>query len=351
MMLQQRMGQPQWQTYRTQRPEHDTVLELFDILYERTAAFTKQHFMNPPDMYAIADIIYTQKPDLIIETGEACLQGPQGTANGGSSLTWAGIMELADCPDTSRVFTCWRLAESSLISQAPTEFAGVLHCCDWWSACSESRGPTSFPCVPFSLGPLNTWPVHVCVAQLMSSRQFHCSQDCLLFPGLLAGWGGRARQDPMEHKLWKKRVTFIQGMSTAPEVVAQMRRAAAAATRVLVLLDSDHSSKNVQARLTSEKEKDEEGHRGRWGEGGVLAQTLSVAQVAASCVLANPWQHMVACCLSVHWPQEELDAFCLLVTPGSYCVVQDTKMSRWGNDGPLPAVKRFLCGTGSGHFI
>ncbi|KAJ9514633.1 hypothetical protein QJQ45_028334, partial [Haematococcus lacustris] len=45
MMLQQRMGQPQWQTYRTQRPEHDTVLELFDILYERTAAFTKQHFM------------------------------------------------------------------------------------------------------------------------------------------------------------------------------------------------------------------------------------------------------------------------------------------------------------------
>ncbi|KAL6750792.1 cephalosporin hydroxylase-domain-containing protein [Haematococcus lacustris] len=223
MMLQQRMGQPQWQTYRTQRPEHDTVLELFDILYERTAAFTKQHFMgvismqNPPDMYAIADIIYTQKPDLIIETG---------TANGGSSLTWAGIMELADCPDTSRVFT--------VDVNSPS-----------WLANTTS-------------------------------------------------WGGRARQDPMEHKLWKKRVTFIQGMSTAPEVVAQMRRAAAAATRVLVLLDSDHSSKNVQ---------------------------------------------------------EELDAFCLLVTPGSYCVVQDTKMSRWGNDGPLPAVKRFLGGTGSGHFI
>ncbi|GFH30127.1 uncharacterized protein HaLaN_28918, partial [Haematococcus lacustris] len=93
-------------------------------------------------MYAIADIIYTQKPDLIIETGEACLQGPQGTANGGSSLTWAGIMELADCPDTSRVFT--------VDVNSPS-----------WLANTTS-------------------------------------------------WGGRARQDPMEHKLWKKRVTFIQ---------------------------------------------------------------------------------------------------------------------------------------------
>ncbi|KAJ9514080.1 hypothetical protein QJQ45_002182 [Haematococcus lacustris] len=169
------MGQPQWQTYRTQRPEHDTVLELFDILYERTAAFTKQHFMNPPDMYAIADIIYTQKPDLIIETGEACLQGPQGLL--------AGLLGLP-----------------------------VWHWC--WLLLLAGQVDVNSP----------SWLANT------------------------TSWGGRARQDPMEHKLWKKRVTFIQGMSTAPEVVAQMRRAAAAATRVLVLLDSDHSSKNVQAR-------------------------------------------------------------------------------------------------------
>lgn len=38
--------------------------------------------------------------------------------------------------------------------------------------------------------------------------------------------------------------------------------------------------------------------------------------------------------------------YCPLVTPGSYCVVEDTKMSRWSSNGPLEAVKAFMAEQG-----
>ena len=44
---------------------------------------------NPFDMFSIQDIIYSTRPDLIIETG---------TANGGSALLWASIMEMNNIP-------------------------------------------------------------------------------------------------------------------------------------------------------------------------------------------------------------------------------------------------------------
>ena len=44
---------------------------------------------NPFDMFSIQDIIVSTRPDLIIETG---------TANGGSALLWASIMEMNDIP-------------------------------------------------------------------------------------------------------------------------------------------------------------------------------------------------------------------------------------------------------------
>lgn len=34
--------------------------------------------------------------------------------------------------------------------------------------------------------------------------------------------------------------------------------------------------------------------------------------------------------------------YCPLVSKGSYCIVEDTKLSRWSTDGPLESVHRFM---------
>jgi len=46
-----------------------------------------------------------------------------------------------------------------------------------------------------------------------------------------------------------KRITMIQGSSIAPEVIEQVRAAAAGRRRVMVMLDSNHSHAHVLAEL------------------------------------------------------------------------------------------------------
>lgn len=50
---------------------------------------------NPMDSWSIQDLIHSLKPRIIIETG---------TANGGSALLWASVLELSQLPG-SRVVT------------------------------------------------------------------------------------------------------------------------------------------------------------------------------------------------------------------------------------------------------
>ena len=38
------------------------------------------------------------------------------------------------------------------------------------------------------------------------------------------------------------------------------------------------------------------------------------------------------------------------VSVGCYCIVEDTKMSRWSSTGPLEAVKKFMAGPHGGNF-
>mmetsp|Transcript_1094 Transcript_1094/g.2379 ORF Transcript_1094/g.2379 Transcript_1094/m.2379 type:complete len:534 (-) Transcript_1094:633-2234(-) len=207
----ERIYNPKWMTFSVQTPEQDAVVLLFDVLYEKLAVFTRQYWLgvitmqNPFDMYSIQDIIYTTKPDLLIETG---------TANGGSALLWSCIMELADM-ENSKVVTMDLVAPK-------------------WE------------------------------------------------PG--KHWGGVAREDPTTHKLWKKRVTFLQGSTVDPQVVQKVE-AMAKDKKVMVLLDSGHSEMHVTA---------------------------------------------------------EMDVFCPMVSVGCYCIVEDTKMSRWSSTGPLESVKKFL---------
>ncbi|GLI59964.1 hypothetical protein VaNZ11_002019 [Volvox africanus] len=89
------------QRFRFDNRHKDRVVFLFDILYESEHAFKRQHWLgavvqqNPFDMYAIMDLIHTLEPDLIVETG---------TANGGSALMWASMLQLTR-PGKGRVIT------------------------------------------------------------------------------------------------------------------------------------------------------------------------------------------------------------------------------------------------------
>lgn len=93
------------------------------------------------------------------------------------------------------------------------------------------------------------------------------------------------------HHLSHPRITFIEGSSTSPEVVDQVRRTVETVRGpVMVILDSDHSMTHVL---------------------------------------------------------KELECYAPFVTKGSYCLVQDGAIDKqWifqiGRPGPLPAIERFL---------
>jgi cephalosporin hydroxylase len=93
------------------------------------------------------------------------------------------------------------------------------------------------------------------------------------------------------HNLTHPRITYLLGSSTAPEIVAAITQRAARVTGpVLVILDSDHSERHVYS---------------------------------------------------------ELVAYAPLVTPGSYCLVQDgvidtLPLFAGARPGPLPALERYV---------
>ena len=66
---------PEWKTFAVETLDQDKIVLLFDMLYEHRQVFKQQYWMgiitmqNPFDMYSIQDIIYTTRPDLLIETG------------------------------------------------------------------------------------------------------------------------------------------------------------------------------------------------------------------------------------------------------------------------------------------
>jgi cephalosporin hydroxylase len=93
------------------------------------------------------------------------------------------------------------------------------------------------------------------------------------------------------HSLSHPRVTYLLGSSTSPEIVEQVQKLADACTGpILVILDSDHSEAHVR---------------------------------------------------------RELELYSPLVTPGSFCLVQDGVIDtlwifRHARPGPLPAIRDFL---------
>lgn len=145
---------------------------------------------------------------------------------------------------------------------------------------------------------LDLWTIQETIAEIRPELIIECGTNrggSSLFYGHLLDLLGAGKVVTIDieklHDLKHPRVTYLLGSSTAPEIVKQVEAMAAACTGpVLVILDSDHSRDHVR---------------------------------------------------------RELDCYAHLVTPGSYCLVQDGVIDtlwifRIGRPGPLPAIKDFL---------
>jgi cephalosporin hydroxylase len=148
---------------------------------------------------------------------------------------------------------------------------------------------------------LDLWTIQETIAEVRPSLLIECGTNkggsSLFFAHLfdLLGHGEVVTIDIGRlHNLSHPRVTYLIGSSTAPEVIAAVRKRAAAVTGpVLVILDSDHSEPHVR---------------------------------------------------------RELECYADFVTPGSYCLVQDgvidtLSIFKGGRPGPLRAIEGFLRAT------
>lgn len=145
---------------------------------------------------------------------------------------------------------------------------------------------------------LDLWVIQETIAEIRPALLIECGTNyggsALFYAHLfdLIGHGAVVTIDVQKlHTLAHPRITFLQGSSVAPEIVAQVAsRVREARGPVLVILDSDHSEAHVRA---------------------------------------------------------ELDAYARFVTPGSYVQVQDgviDELPIFASDrpGPLPAIESFV---------
>jgi cephalosporin hydroxylase len=148
---------------------------------------------------------------------------------------------------------------------------------------------------------LDLWTIQETIAQVRPRLLIECGTNrggsSLFFAHLfdLLGDGAVVTVDVARlHHLSHPRITYLIGSSTSGEILDQVRSKAAACTGpVMVILDSDHSRGHVR---------------------------------------------------------RELECYAPLVTPGSYCLVQDgvidtLSVFRADRPGPLPAIEEFLRST------
>ena len=166
---------------------------------------------------------------------------------------------------------------------------------------TNNFGSTTWLGHPIWQNVLDLWTIQETIAEIRPSLLIECGTNrggsSLFFAHLfdLLGHGEVVTIDIERlHDLSHPRVTYLIGSSISPEVIAAVRKRAAAVTGpVLVILDSDHSESHVR---------------------------------------------------------RELECYADLVTPGSYFLVQDgvidtLSIFNGGRPGPLPAIEGFLRAT------
>lgn len=163
---------------------------------------------------------------------------------------------------------------------------------------TNNFGTTKWLGVPIVQNVLDLWTIQETLFEVRPSLLVECGTykggSSLFFAHLfdLMGEGEVITVDTKRlHNLFHPRVTYLIGSSTSDEVVAEVRkRVAACSGPVMVILDSDHSRDYVR---------------------------------------------------------RELECYAPLVTPGSFCLVQDGVIDtlpvfRSSRPGPLPAIRDFV---------
>jgi cephalosporin hydroxylase len=245
---------------------------------------------SPFDFLAIGDIVHEVAPDVVLETG---------TANGGSALMWASLLELNG------------LTNSSVITVDLSQPGGA----DAFGA--DSAAPAQ---VVTATGQVVALPKR------------------------------RAQTNPTQHELWRKYVTFVQGSSVEAGTVARIR-ALLHARQHQLQYGSGQQQQQQQTQAAGEAAGD--AAAGSRVPSRVLssmsASSGPAGDAAAARASAGGGRALrVLVVLDSHHTAAhvlaEMEAYCGLVSAGSFCIVQDTKLSRWTNadPGPLAAVRAFV---------
>jgi len=237
-----------WLNKHTKRILHD-----FQWVYENNRVHQRQRFLgvrigqDPFDALVIQEMLFDVKPDLIIETG---------TNSGGGALFMAVMMEAIN-PDC-KIFTIDTVPISAWVKRFKNSATGGV-------STTATKG------MPGSDHDDNQ--MEDAKRRNGSAGESSSSSGGGRSGGGSGGAGGGGRRllsvvggsedgekdeeeelsglvDPRENVFWKKRVTQAVGKSTDRRILRQLKHDfVAKAKKVLVVLDSDHSSGTVLSEL------------------------------------------------------------------------------------------------------
>jgi cephalosporin hydroxylase len=211
-----------------------------------------------------------------------CCHALAGTANGGSALMWASILELNG------------LTNSSVIT-VDIQKPGV-------TGAFGADPPAAVSAVMTANGQV-----------VMMPRK-------------------RPQQNPVKHPLWNKYVTFVEGSSVDPATITKVKGLLQQKQHALWRSDAEQSRGSSSPSATNTTES------GVGGSSSTNERHITSAQRPMRVLVLLDSHHAAAHVLT------EMESYCPLVSAGSFCVIEDTKLTRWTNSdpGPMASVQSFL---------
>jgi cephalosporin hydroxylase len=143
----------------------------------------------------------------------------------------------------------------------------------------------------------------------------------------------RPQQNPLKHPLWDKYVTFVEGSSidsaTITRVKALLQEKQHAVWQRDAADDADGSADDDADAISTTTGSSSSSSNGR---------QIQAAKEPLRVLVLLDSHHAATHVLT------EMESYCPLVSAGSFCIVEDTKLSRWTNSdpGPLSSVQSFL---------
>jgi cephalosporin hydroxylase len=217
-----------------------------------------------------------------------CCHALAGTANGGSALMWASILELNG------------LTNSSVIT-VDIQKPGV-------TGAFGADPPAAVSAVMTANGQV-----------VMMPRK-------------------RPQQNPVKHPLWNKYVTFVEGSSVDPATITKVKGLLQQKQHALWRSDAELHRGNSSRSTTTKPAESSVGASSSSSSSSSNERHITSTQRPLRVLVLLDSHHAAAHVLT------EMESYCPLVSAGSFCVIEDTKLTRWTNSdpGPMASVQSFL---------